>query len=176
MIKREAWHVEVASFEKERDLLYRQYSREEISAEEFATKMLRFWQSEKGSGSLLETSEEGGLFVTPEWLYANSGILQTILDLKQRWRREVRTVQNDSYLSPKFISENVTEGRLSVNEVQNARILLMGNPPQVGDDLNATYGIYEGMEWRNEQDFGRWLTDTTGNSRMIVEAYEADEQ
>lgn len=174
MIHLEAWHMEVASFEREREILYQQYSRGEISAEEFANRMLRFWKADKGEGGLLEVSEDGGLFVTPEWLYAHAQQLQEIHSLWQRWRNEVAHYADDRYISPRAISQNFFNGEILMSEVQDVRTLLT-TEPKIGDDVTVTYSFFEGQGWKSEQDFDRWFQYTLDNARRVVEALEADE-
>lgn len=164
-IHRESWHIEVASFEKQKELLFQQYSRGMITAEEFATKMLRLWKGEKGEGGLLDVAPNGDLIITPEWIYAHSPFFKEVDAWAQRWDMAVEGV-NPRYLSLRYLAENVLADRdvYSTGDVQDV-FSLLENEPTEGSTARENFG----SSCRTEQEFEKWLQKTLETLRVLVE-------
>jgi len=176
MIHLEAWHIEADSLEQERNRLIRQLKDRQIGLEEFYNLMKRM-ETSKG---LLEVSDDGNLFMTPEWIYRHRDIIDKMKKLQGEWRdiTNIRWLEPDGSLgwqhwmqTPKFLSETVMEGRLSMQDVQEA-ILVMRTIPDPGSDVNVYYGIFRGGEFESEQGFTEWYYRSAENARTVVGALE----
>jgi len=98
MIQKEAWHLEVAGFEEERDRLFRAVQDGQITPERFTQLMLRMWKGTQGPDEygleylerLVEDPEPGDpegtpsvvdVYMTKEWLYHHGRLAREI----HRW-------------------------------------------------------------------------------------------
>lgn len=171
-VSKESWHKEVASFEKQKDLLFHQYSRGLITAEEFATKMLRLWKGEKGEGGLLDVAPNGDLIITPEWIYTHTNFFKEVTAWTERWERITRGV-NVYYLNPGNLATDVLADRdlYSASDVWDV-YALMETAPEVGESVRESYHRNPpppGQSWRTEQEFERWLQKTLETTKVLVE-------
>lgn len=178
MIQKESWHREIASFEKEREILYRQYAEGQISAEEFANRMLRFWKIDKGEAGLLD----GGK-VTPEWLYAHSAFFVEKEKLEERWKNLVYDNSNNIGDSPRFISEVLVGADvLGMQEVALAVFFLRMDPPSIGARIGDYIKSFEspfsspgsyGPDKITEKQAEASIASAMKNAKTVVEAAEA---